>query len=45
MERHLLGGQGTLIFLVKYVECSLKIRCYTPELMCQEESVKTFQFF
>ena len=24
MERHLLGGKGTLIFLVKYFESSLK---------------------
>ena len=24
MERHLLGGKSTLIFLVKYVKCSLK---------------------
>ena len=40
MEKHLLGGTGTLIILVKYVECKL----LPLNLMYQEERLKLFSF-
>ena len=51
MKSHLLGGKGTLIFLVKYVEYILAEDKYstqlgaTPELNVSRGAIKTFQFF
>ena len=48
MESHSLEGKGTLIFLVKYVKCSLKTiqhnKLLSLNLMCQEERLKHFSF-
>ena len=48
MERNLLGGKGTLILLVKYVECLLKTIQQKLQplnlLLCKEERLKHFSF-
>ena len=50
MERHLLGGLGTFLggsYMLGGLDMlnARSREAVTPELMCQEEPVETFQFF